>query len=281
MSNYDKNNDSKENSKKNEELFGGKFALKSQVDLSDSLESLVHIYGKNKNIVCQTAKRGYPAPGNIDPRRIVIDATEGYIPLWAKNSLLRWRFQEQSFIRFEQPTLVKDYVRTLFNRGVEAWQDAVPVMFSEQNENDLWDFEITISPFADCTPRGCVLASAFFPNSGPNELRIYPTMFEQSDSEQVDTITHEVGHIFGLRHFFANISEKDFPSEIFGTHSKFSIMNYGSDSILTSNDISDLKRLYDLVWRGELDNVNGTPINLVRPYHVFRNFLMSTSQLFS
>jgi hypothetical protein len=106
-------------------------------------------------------------------------------------------------------------------------------------------------------------------------------MFEQSDSEQVDTITHEVGHIFGLRHFFANISEKDFPSEIFGTHSKFSIMNYGSDSILTSNDISDLKRLYDLVWRGELDNVNGTPINLVRPYHVFRDFLMSTSRLFS
>ena len=41
-------------------------------------------------------------------------------------------------------------------------------------------------------------------------------MFAQNRKEQVDTFIHEIGHVFGLRHFFANISETAWPSEIFG-----------------------------------------------------------------
>ena len=78
---------------------------------------------------------------------------------------------------------------------------------------------------------------------------------------------HEIGHVFGLRHFFANISENEWPSQIFGTHSAFSIMNYGHDSVLTPKDKSDLKRLYQLAWSGKLTHINGTPIRLMRPYH--------------
>jgi len=83
----------------------------------------------------------------------------------------------------------------------------------------------------------------------------------------VETLIHEIGHIFGLRHFFANISEKEWPSEIFGTHSKFSIMNYGEHSMLTHDDRDDLRRLYELAWRGALTHINGTPIQLVRPFN--------------
>ena len=92
-------------------------------------------------------------------------------------------------------------------------------------------------------------------------------MFEQSRKEQVETFIHEIGHIFGLRHFFAAESESTWPSEVFGKHSKFSIMNYGADSVLTKKDKSDLRRLYDRVWSGALRGINGTPIVQVKPYH--------------
>ena len=44
-------------------------------------------------------------------------------------------------------------------------------------------------------------------------------------------------------------------------------MNYGSKSELTGQDRSDLRNLYESVWNGVLDNVNGTPIVLFRPFH--------------
>jgi hypothetical protein len=91
-------------------------------------------------------------------------------------------------------------------------------------------------------------------------------MFELPLNEWVETLVHEIGHVFGLRHFFANVNENAWPSEIFGNHSRFSIMNYGPDSRLTETDKSDLRTLYQLVWSGQLTNVNGTPIRLFRPY---------------
>ena len=48
-------------------------------------------------------------------------------------------------------------------------------------------------------------------------------------NEQVETLVHEIGHVFGLRHIFALISETEWPAEIFGKQVKFSIMNYGGD----------------------------------------------------
>ena len=44
-------------------------------------------------------------------------------------------------------------------------------------------------------------------------------------------------------------------------------MNYGALSALSADDKSDLKRLYQLVWSGELTQINGTPIKLVKPFH--------------
>jgi len=55
-------------------------------------------------------------------------------------------------------------------------------------------------------------------------------------------------------------------SEVFGTHKPFSIMNYGNKSKLTRYDKSDLKRLYQKAWSGELTEINGTPIRLVKPF---------------
>ena len=84
--------------------------------------------------------------------------------------------------------------------------------------------------------------------------------------EQVETMAHEFGHVFGLRHFFAPVSETAWAAEIFGTHSSFSIMNYGAKSVMTDADKDDLRQLYEQVWRGDLTEINGTPVQQVRPF---------------
>lgn len=216
-------------------------------------------------IVCDTEPRGHARPRGRSPLEIVVDASEGFIPLWEKNMTLRWRFRESSMKAFSNPAGAKAEIRKLLGEALLAWGDAAPVKFAEKD--DAWDFEVVMRKADDCDINGCTLASAFFPDAGRHKLTLYPQMFSQTRQEQVDTFVHEIGHVFGLRHFFADISETAWPVEIFGTHNKFSIMNYGSLSQLTAEDKSDLKRLYQLVWAGELTQINGTPIRLMRPFH--------------
>lgn len=225
----------------------------------------IHTFGKNNNIICDTDTRGYATPRNRSLTEIVVDASEGFIPLWAKDVTLRWRFQSQSMNFFEDHEAAQNALENLLGEALLAWGDAVPIKFSKQN--DVWDFEIVVREADRCNLNGCVLASAFFPDQGRHELVIYPKMFTQSSKEQKDTLLHELGHIFGLRHFFANISEQQWPSEIFGEHKPFSIMNYAHQSELTDVDKSDLKRLYESVWNGQLKYINGTPIRLMKPFH--------------
>lgn len=239
-------------------------------------EPLEHVYGSD--VICVTDKRGHATPRGRSPLEIVLDATNGFVPLWDKGVTLRWRFQERSLADFRDPEAAKSEIRILLGEALLAWGDAAPVKFAERR--DLWDFEIAVRNADNCNPRGCVLASAFFPDAGQHTLTIYPKMFTQPRKEQVDTLIHEIGHIFGLRHFFAQVSETAWPSEVFGTHKPFSIMNYGKDSELTDDDRNDLRRLYAAVWGGELTQVNETNIRLFRPFSAMEGALGSLSSVF-
>lgn len=238
------------------------FQLRSAEKAGRDRKPQVHVY--RRGIVCDTEKRGYATPRGRSPLEIVVDASEGFIPLWAKGMTLRWRFQERSMSNFEDPDTAKAGIRKLLGEALLAWGKAAPVKFAERN--DAWDFEIVMRKSDDCDINGCVLASAFFPDAGRHELVIYPKMLTQPRKEQVDTLIHEVGHVFGLRHFFAQVSEGAWPSEVFGEHKPFSIMNYGSQSELTEDDTADLKRLYQTAWSGDLTHINGTPIRFVKPF---------------
>jgi hypothetical protein len=234
-------------------------ALKTTDELVDATENQVQRLGEG--IICRTDYRSVKR----DPTRIVFDATEGFIPLWAENLVLRWKFNEASLAVFQQPNAIKKKLRNLLNSAITAWGDAAPIRFKEVANNS--DFEIVMERNDDCTPQGCPLAAAFFPDGGRHQLYVFPKIFEQVKKEQVDTLTHEIGHIFGLRHFFAPDSETKWPSVIFGTNQPFSIMNYGDKSELTDADRSDLKKLYTSAWSGQITNINGTPIKFVRPFH--------------
>lgn len=167
---------------------------------------------------------------------------------------------------FRNPELAKARIEQMLGEAVLAWGNAAPVKFAKRK--DAWDFEVVVREADRCNINGCVLASAFFPDAGRHELVIYPKLFSQNRSEQVETLVHEIGHAFGLRHFFANVSETAFPSVGFGTQNPFTIMNYGNQSVLTDADRADLRRLYHAVWSGALTHINGTPIKFVKPFHI-------------
>ena len=238
------------------------FNMRPAAGMAEAKDSQTHVYGDK--VVCATDSRGLPTPQGKSPLEIVLDASQGFIPLWAKDTTLRWRFQERSMAGFASAAAAKALIRTLMGEALLLWGDAVPVQFSERE--DAWDFEVVLRNADDCTASGCVLARAFFPDGGRHDLIIYPKMLTQIRKEQIDTMAHELGHVFGLRHFFAQVSETVWPSEIFGLHRPFSIMNYGTESELTNEDRADLKRLYQAVWRNELTHINGTPIKLVKPF---------------
>jgi hypothetical protein len=234
-------------------------ALKDADELLAATEKGVQQLGEG--IICRTDYRAHKR----SPSGIVLDATEGFIPLWEKNLVLLWRFDEASLAVFRQPEAIKKKLRTLLNSALMAWGDAVPIRFTENSDNS--DFEISVIRSDNCTPQGCTLAQAFFPDAGRHKLSVYPKMFKQSEKEQVDTMIHELGHVFGLRHFFAPDLETRWASEIFGEHKPFSIMNYGSSSELTEVDRSDLKKLYKGAWSHQITDIDGTPLKLVRPFH--------------
>jgi hypothetical protein len=245
---------------------GDAFALRDDEEIRAAAEAEVHRLRSGH--VCNTERRGYATPRNRSPLELVLEASEGFIPLWERDVTLRWRFQERSLVRFRNPEAAKAAVRRLMLEAVLAWGDAIPVRFSEQAE--AWDFEIAVRDANQCNPAGCTLASAFFPDQGQHELAVYPMLFTMSPAEQVETMAHEIGHIFGLRHFFAQTREREWAVELFGAHEERSIMNYGDLSQLTDTDRRDLKRLYELVWAGALTNINGTPIRTVRPFSALR-----------
>lgn len=151
-------------------------------------------------ILCGTEERGLATPGGRSPLELVVDASEGFVPLWEQNRVLRWSFNENSMRYFRNPVRAKRYVQQLLAEAINAWGYSAPVRFTYTPSG--WDFEIYMSSVDNCTPNGCTLASAFFPDGGRHKLRLYPQMFQQSRIEQVDTLIHELGHVFGLRHFF-------------------------------------------------------------------------------
>lgn len=250
--------------KRDNDTIDDPFTRLAKSDLDKAKKGCAHVFGKGYR--CSTDDLGYKTPNNYGPARLVLDASEGFIPLWESGTTLRWRLKENSFLQFVKPQDAKEAVRDLMSKGLLLWQDAVPVRFAERS--DAWDFEVVVSDRDDCDINGCTLASAFFPDQGRHQLLIFPKAFEQSNQEQVETMAHEFGHVFGLRHFFAQLHESSWASEIFGKHRPFSIMNYGEKSTMTNRDRADLRLLYAQVWSGQLKQLNGTPIKLVRPYHM-------------
>ncbi len=94
------------------------FKRRDPTDTIAAEEQYAHVYGKR--VICETDTRGFPTPGNMSPAEIVVDAGDGFVPLWAKDTVLRWRFQEQSLSIFEDPTAAKASLTNLLGESILA-----------------------------------------------------------------------------------------------------------------------------------------------------------------
>ncbi|KAG0380172.1 hypothetical protein BGX24_009787 [Mortierella sp. AD032] len=221
-----------------------------------------------KNCLCVTGERA-PTHNHSSPEILV--GTLGIIPLWAKNTVLRYRFNHTSAVALEQlHRTEEDFIR-LFKKAIGMWGDAAPVTFKA--DDAAWDFEFDIRKDKFCFEGGCVLASAFFPDTGRHQLVIYPSMFNHNEAEQVETLVHELGHVFGLRHWFAKREDGNgWRAEVFGRQDPVTIMNYDDrrtlidESTLTDADKTDLIKLYDSAWSGGIKHINTTPIVLFESF---------------
>ena len=201
---------------------------------------------------------------------IVVDVTEGKVPLWARGTTLHWRFNDESFERYGDASATKRKVDGLMRDAIDAWGKNSPVKFRKSEK--AWDFDIYMRVRRNCDDDSCVLASAFFPSSRRQRVVMYPSMFDQEHEGpdgQLATMVHEIGHIFGLRHYFAQKDkyERKFPSLVYGTHSPHTIMNYGEESVLTEADRKDLRRLYEAAWSASPADSVGKEVRLVQAPH--------------
>jgi len=246
-----------------EELAAYKFVpSESSLSLLPPIE-MRNRYGERNRVICWADQASLPQSSTPDSR-LIADATDGII-LWKQGCTLNYGFNASSFQLSSSPELTIAAVRTLFAHALAGWGDSAPVRFIEAN--NAYDFEFVLKPRASADELSSALAKSFFPSNRQEKFEIYPLLFEQSVAEQIETLQHELGHVFGLRHFFAREAEAGL-AVLFGTDTPFSIMNYGVESTLSQADLSDLIKLYSMAWDGRLRSINQIPIGFVLPYHL-------------
>ena len=155
-------------------------------------------------------------------------------------------------------------VQELFEQAQQKWEFTDYVTIEQVDSIFKADFIVHAAPTNGNMSSGFVLASAFFPNADQNDFYVYPEMFTVGDP--LNTMLHEIGHIYGLRHYFFR-EEEGFPGLTFGTENEKTIMNYGKNSILTDTDKTELKALYEYV----MDNtkVNPGPVVMFKSRHEY------------
>jgi len=91
---------------------------------------------------------------------------------------------------------------------------------------------------------GSVLARAFFPNSNDlNTLFVYQRAFGPDTSPyQTNIFLHELGHVLGLRHEFANLEGGAVP---FGSPNPQSVMSYTFPPNIQDSDEKSTKDFYN------------------------------------
>jgi len=91
---------------------------------------------------------------------------------------------------------------------------------------------------------GSTLCKGFFPNSRDlNTLFVYQRAFQAGFvNNMANMFMHELGHIMGLRHEFANQPSGRLP---WGSSNPYSVMSYSFPQEIHDSDVKDAKSFYD------------------------------------
>ncbi|KAI0469022.1 hypothetical protein F4859DRAFT_488262 [Xylaria cf. heliscus] len=165
-----------------------------------------------------------------------------YIPRWLTGEFVDYVINTESFVN---PGLARFTAR----KAVEAiamWQN-IGVSFRKVSRDEPATFQIK---YRDLPSDGSddVYAEAFFPQAGPGTLFVYKLALETANGDYLaNFLAHEIGHILGLRHIFAE-EDREPRSLLWGSRNESSIMNRFADLSLYSvqeQDRTELRSFYD------------------------------------
>lgn len=157
------------------------------------------------------------------------------ISRWRRGSELSYVICEESFPTEESAMLVKAAMRT----ATSMWK-GIGVRFSQVGCHDEATFAVVYEDISEG-----VYAVSFFPQASGGKLILFEPSLSNTDY-LANILAHEVGHILGLRHEFADERETE-PSILIGRENINSVMNYFdhlSKYRVTEQDLQDLEKFY-------------------------------------
>lgn len=175
------------------------------------------------------------------------------VPRWeVKKSptIIRYFFQKDTF-RTEAEAQI---ISTLLPKATKLWNDVkCGIRFDSTDNPANAHFKVLYSTEL----KEDTAAMSFFPNQ-VKDLKIYADAFDNSEfnKQLLNTITHEFGHILGLRHEHANENDEGSIAYPIGVRNEESIMGYKrATRKFQESDKEGLKLFYQLPVGYKFDKI--------------------------
>lgn len=188
----------------------------------------------------------YTCSNQPDPQALVVGEAN-LVTLWNDGSTINYTILANTFPN----ETMRQTALTAFSEAAYNWTNAgftkIKLVYTDRLEDSKYTIRF------QSTPSGNTVASTFKPNlDDVTDVNVYPLFYQLGGStqelfnRQVNTMQHEIGHIFGLRHEFALTGETNRPAIQIGDPNPLSIMSYNADRTIQPSDVATINVLYTL-----------------------------------